>query len=64
MAMYEFTAQFAALDPPPPEMRALFAALQNNREQTDRFFGIFAGSVTVGEFFAPDNMERILPSGG
>ena len=64
MPMYEFTAQFAALDPQPPEMRALFAALTNNRHQTDRFFGVFAGSVPVGEFFSPDNLGAIMAQAG
>jgi hypothetical protein len=60
MPMYELTAQFAALDPQPPEMRALFAALTHNPDQTDRFFGVFAGSVQVGDFFSPDNLSAIL----
>lgn len=55
MPMYEFTAQFASLEPPPPEMQALFAALAHNPEQRDRFFGVFAGSVGVGNFFSPEN---------
>ena len=64
MPMYEFTAQFAALDPPPPEMQALFAALADNPAQTSRFFGVFAGSVPVGEFFSPDNLEAIMTEAG
>ena len=62
MPMYEFTAQFASLDPSPPEMQSLFAALVNDRAQTDRFFGVFAGSVTPGDFFSPQNQEAIMAS--
>jgi flavin-dependent dehydrogenase len=58
--LYEFTCQLATLAPPPPEMQRLFAALRGNPEQTDRFFGLFAQTVSVPEFFAPDNMQRIL----
>jgi 2-polyprenyl-6-methoxyphenol hydroxylase-like FAD-dependent oxidoreductase len=60
MPMYEFTAQFAALDPPSPEMQAIFAALESDRAQTDRFFGVFAGSVGPDEFFSPQNLEAIM----
>jgi 2-polyprenyl-6-methoxyphenol hydroxylase-like FAD-dependent oxidoreductase len=63
MPMYEFTEQFAALQPPPPEMRSLFAALANNADQTNRFFGVFAGSVPVGDFFGPDNLAEVMAKG-
>jgi len=58
--LYEFTCQLATLAPPPPEMQQLLAALKGNQEQTDRFFGIFAQTVSVPEFFAPENMQRIF----
>jgi hypothetical protein len=45
-------------------MRALFAALQENPEQCNRFFGVFAGSVSVGDFFSPDNLGRIMANAG
>jgi 2-polyprenyl-6-methoxyphenol hydroxylase-like FAD-dependent oxidoreductase len=61
--MYEFTCQLAALEPPPPEMQQLFAALRHNQEQTNRFFGVMAGTVPVPEFFAPENIGRILAGG-
>jgi hypothetical protein len=28
--------------------------------QTDRFFGTVAGTVPIGEFFAPANLARIV----
>jgi flavin-dependent dehydrogenase len=61
--LYEFTCELAALAPPKPEMQQLIAALKGNQEQTDRFFGLFAQTVSVPEFFAPENMQRIFGHG-
>lgn len=58
--LFEFTCQLATLAPPTPEMQQLFMALRGNQEQTNRFFGIFAQTVTVPEFFAPENMQKIF----
>jgi hypothetical protein len=60
LPIYEFTHQLAALAPPPPEMQALFGALRTNPEQANRFFGTLAGTVPLPEFFAPDNLARIV----
>jgi flavin-dependent dehydrogenase len=60
MPLYDFTYQLAALEPPTPEMQALFGALRTNQHEADRFFGTIAGTVPVGEFFAPENLARIL----
>jgi 2-polyprenyl-6-methoxyphenol hydroxylase-like FAD-dependent oxidoreductase len=49
MPLYDLTCQFAALEPPPPEMQQLFAALRHNQEQTDRFFGTVVGTVPIPE---------------
>ena len=57
---FESTYQFAKLEPPSPEMQQLFAALRENQEQTNRFFGTFAGTVPGVEFFAPENIESIF----
>jgi flavin-dependent dehydrogenase len=60
LPVYEFTCQLAALELPPPEMQQLFAALCHNQEQSNRFFGALAGTVPVAEFFAPENVGRIM----
>ncbi|SRR5579883_2287107 len=60
LPMYEFTCQLATLEPPSPQMRQLFAALCHDQEQTNRFFGVIAGTVSVEEFFAPENLGRIM----
>ena len=60
-AMYDFTCQLAHVEaPPPPEMQQLIGALVGNQAQIDRFFGVMAGSVSVGDFFGRDNVERVL----
>ena len=59
-AGYVRTLEFARLQPPPPEMQALFGALAQDQRQTDRFFGTFAGSVSSAEFFSPRNMAEIM----
>jgi 2-polyprenyl-6-methoxyphenol hydroxylase-like FAD-dependent oxidoreductase len=60
MPMYESTVQRGSLKPPPPELMQLFAALQHNQAETDRFFGTDAGTVPMAEFFSPENIRRII----
>jgi len=54
------TVEFARLQPPPAEMQQLLAALLADQEQANRFFGTFAGTVPIPEFFAPANIARIV----
>ena len=49
---FESTIEFAGLRPPAPEQQALFAMLRGDQAQTDRFFGVFAGTVAPEEFFS------------
>jgi flavin-dependent dehydrogenase len=58
--IYELNAGFASLHPPPPETAALLAALRGNTADTNRFMGVLSGAFPVQEFFAPDNVARIL----
>lgn len=58
--LYELTWEFAGLTPPSPEQQALFAALREQPEETSRFLGTVAGTVPIGEFFAPANLGRII----
>lgn len=57
---FELNFQFATLEPPPPEMQALFAALRGNQLETDRLIGAITGTVPIPEFFAPANIQRVL----
>jgi hypothetical protein len=35
-------------------------ALAHDQRQLDRFIGTIAGTVPIPEFYAPENIERIL----
>ena len=64
LPLYEYNAQGASMRPRPPEMQQLFAALQGNQEQTNRFFGLAEGTTSSSEFFSPDNIQRIMATAG
>lgn len=55
MAMYEFTCQLATLEPPPPQMQALFASIVGNQHAMDRFVQMNAGTISPTEFFSPSS---------
>jgi 2-polyprenyl-6-methoxyphenol hydroxylase-like FAD-dependent oxidoreductase len=58
-AGFQMTVDFAHLQPP-PLIRQLWSALRDKPEDTNRLFGTIAGTVPADEFFAPDNLARIL----
>jgi flavin-dependent dehydrogenase len=60
MPIYEFTTQLATLEPPPPEMQQLLGAVYGNQEAMDGFAGVAAGTVSPAEYFAPENIGRIM----
>jgi len=60
MPGYELDCQFASLEPPPEEIQQLFGALHGNQEETDRFLGTIFETVPIPEFFAPQNVQRII----
>jgi hypothetical protein len=62
LPMYELTVQAAMLQPPPPEMQQLMGAIAGNQEATDAFMRVNAGTMPPGEFFAPENIGRIMAS--
>jgi flavin-dependent dehydrogenase len=62
LPMYEYTCQFATLEPPPAHLQQLFAALRGNQDQTDRFLGTFTGTVAIQDFYSPENIQRIVSS--
>jgi 2-polyprenyl-6-methoxyphenol hydroxylase-like FAD-dependent oxidoreductase len=59
LPMYEFTTQLATLEPPPPELAQLLAAVHGNRAAMDAFARVNAGVTSPAEFFAEENVERI-----
>jgi flavin-dependent dehydrogenase len=60
LPIYEFTAQLATLAPPPIEMQQLLGAVHGNRDAMDAFASITAGTLSPAEFFAPENVGRIM----
>ena len=60
LPLYEFTAQLASQEPPPPERRELLHAVHGNREAMDGFARVTAGVTSPAEFFAEENVRRIF----
>lgn len=58
--MYEFTCQLATLEPLPPELQQLLAAVHGNQAAMDDFVRMNAGTISPTEFFAPENVEAIM----
>ena len=62
--LYDFTCQLAMLEPPPPHMQQLFAALRGNQEATNQFYSAITGSSPLPAFMNPENLERIMTTAG
>ena len=60
LPMYEFTAQFAQLAPPPPQMQALLSAVHGNPDAMSGFVQMFSGWTSPAQFFSEENVQRIL----
>ena len=60
LAMYEFTCLLATLEPPPPEMQQLFAAIHGNQKAMDAFVQMNAGTISPAEFFAPEHVGAMM----
>jgi 2-polyprenyl-6-methoxyphenol hydroxylase-like FAD-dependent oxidoreductase len=59
-AMYEFTAELAALETPPPQMQALFAALRGSQDATNAFLSAITGAIPLSDFMSNENLARIM----
>jgi 2-polyprenyl-6-methoxyphenol hydroxylase-like FAD-dependent oxidoreductase len=62
--VYEFTDEFAQVMPPPPEMQQLIGAMAGNQEAMDGFVSVQAATLPAPEFFAPENVGRIMVAAG
>ncbi|HEY7268707.1 MAG TPA: NAD(P)/FAD-dependent oxidoreductase [Dehalococcoidia bacterium] len=60
MAHYQLTEDMAALEPPPEDLQKVLLACSRNPEALSQFFGVIAQTVPEQEFFAPENLSRIL----
>jgi 2-polyprenyl-6-methoxyphenol hydroxylase-like FAD-dependent oxidoreductase len=59
-AMYDFTCTLATLEPLPPQMQLLFAAVHRDQSAMDAFVRMNAGTISPAEFFAPGNVKAIM----
>jgi tetratricopeptide (TPR) repeat protein len=60
LPMYELTCQLATLEPPPPELQQLLAAVHGNQQAMDEFARVNAGVLSPAEFFSEANVGRIM----
>ncbi len=60
LPFYELTCDFAKLEPPPPELQELIAAMQGNQAAMDDFVSVMAATLPPPEFFGPENTARII----
>jgi flavin-dependent dehydrogenase len=58
--VYEFTDDFAQLQPPPPELQQLIGAMHQNQEAMDAFVSVQASTLPAPDFFAPENVGKIM----
>jgi 2-polyprenyl-6-methoxyphenol hydroxylase-like FAD-dependent oxidoreductase len=58
--MYEFTTKLASLEPPPPEMQALFGALRGNQDAINAFLSAITGAIPLPDFMSDENIGRIM----
>jgi 2-polyprenyl-6-methoxyphenol hydroxylase-like FAD-dependent oxidoreductase len=64
LPMYEYTTQLASMEPPPAEMLQLIGAMAGNQDAMDQFVSMNATTMSPVEFFAPDNVGRIMAGAG
>lgn len=60
LPVYELTCELAKIEPPPPEMQALFGAVGTSQADSDDFVSVMAGTLSPPEFFSPANVGRIM----
>ena len=60
LPMFEHTCNLARLEPPPTQLVHLFNALRGNEKEIGRFLGTITGTVSLPEFFAPENLNRLI----
>ena len=52
LGIYEFTAELATLEPPPPAMQELLGGIHGDQAAMDAFVSVNAGTLPPAEFFA------------
>ena len=59
LPIYELTTRLASLEPPPPELQQILAAIAGNEVGMNAFVSVIAGTMSPGEFFDPTNVARL-----
>ena len=60
MPVYGFTCDFAKIEPPTAEMLGLLGAVAQDQAAMDDFVSVMAGTLPAPQFFAPENIGRIM----
>lgn len=60
LPLYELNSQMATLEPPPADMQRLLGALHSDPVEAGRYMAALGGTISPAEFFAPENLARIL----
>jgi 2-polyprenyl-6-methoxyphenol hydroxylase-like FAD-dependent oxidoreductase len=64
LSMYELTCQLATLQPPPPDLQQVLAAVHGNQAAMDAFARMNAGTISPAAFFAPEHVGPIMSAAG
>jgi flavin-dependent dehydrogenase len=60
MPWYQINLGAAQLQPPPPDLAALRAAVRESQEDTNLFYMAREGMIPPEQFFTPENMPRLM----
>ena len=64
LPFYEFTAQLATLQFPPPELEPVLAAVQSNQESMDQFARVGGAVTSPADFLSEQNVARLIAAAG
>lgn len=64
LPFYEFTAELATLEPLPPELEQVLAAVQGNQEEMDAFARVGGAVNSPADFLSEENVGRLLAGRG
>ncbi|HEX5371493.1 MAG TPA: NAD(P)/FAD-dependent oxidoreductase [Aquabacterium sp.] len=60
LPLFHFAQQAAELALPSEDIMKMFEALIGNQAQIDRYFGVYAQTVPIDDFFGPENQKTLL----
>jgi flavin-dependent dehydrogenase len=58
--LHDLNVRLSRMEPPPPEVLALRAAIRGDDLQTSRYMGAVAGTIPFPDFFGPENVARLV----